>query len=117
MLHKKQIIVTPLLSFGILMGGSFVGNSSALAAPMNIGETKQDKEKDLSYRYLKNEIQQVTKNRQQKLQEDREKLIKLYQLIKYDPEIAKEIQKLELLDQQKLQKLEQEQQKLKNKQQ
>lgn len=25
MLHKKQIIVTPLLSFGILMGGEFCG--------------------------------------------------------------------------------------------
>ncbi|WP_242285087.1 hypothetical protein [Bacillus cereus group sp. BfR-BA-01394] len=47
-----------------------MGNSSALAAPMNIGETKQDKENDLSHRYLKNEIQQVTNNRQQKLQED-----------------------------------------------
>lgn len=44
MLFKKQIIGASLLSLGMLAGGSFVGNSSALAAGSNFKQVKTEKE-------------------------------------------------------------------------
>ena len=59
MLHKKKIIVASLLSFGILMGGSFMGNSTALDAPMKLGVNKQGNESELSHQSLKIETIQT----------------------------------------------------------
>ncbi|MEW4237161.1 hypothetical protein Q0N71_29030 [Bacillus thuringiensis] len=66
MLHKKKIACASLLSLGILAGGSFVGNSSALAAPTDKGdfqsivnikkETEQNRIKNL--KEFKNTIEE-----------------------------------------------------------